>query len=175
MASEFLVVIDMQNDFISGSLKNDSAMAIVPAVKKRIEEFEGKILFTRDTHCEDYLDTLEGRNLPVEHCIKGSSGWEIIDELKPYAEKSACIYDKRTFGSLRLAQDMRAINEIDSITSIEIIGVCTDICVISNAMLIKAAMPDVPVRVRRECCAGTSDAAHENALNAMKGCQIEII
>lgn len=175
MSNDFLIVIDMQNDFVDGALGSEAARAIVPAVEKKVSDFEGKVLFTRDTHCSDYLDTLEGRNLPVEHCIKGTAGWDIIEPLKQYLDKAACIYDKRSFGSLRLAQDIKAINEIESITSIEIVGLCTDICVISNAMLIKAAMPEVPVRVCAGCCAGSSEEAHKTALSAMAGCQIEII
>ena len=170
-----LVVVDMQNDFIDGALGTKEAVAIVPKVAEKIRNFSGKVLFTRDTHEENYLDTQEGKNLPVEHCIKGSEGWEIVEPLRKYLDKAACIYDKKTFGSLRLAQDIKAINEIESITSIEIVGVCTDICVISNAMLIKAAMPEVPVRICSECCAGTSEEAHKTALAAMAGCQIEIV
>ena len=175
MSNDFLIVIDMQNDFVYGSLNNEAAEKVIPLIEQKLAQFDGKILFTRDTHCSNYMDTLEGRNLPVEHCIKGSEGWEIVEPLRKYLDKAACIYDKKTFGSLRLAQDIKAINEIESITSIEIVGVCTDICVISNAMLIKAAMPEVPVRICSGCCAGTSEEAHKTALAAMAGCQIEIV
>lgn len=171
--NRILVVVDMQKDFLTGALRNEDAIAIIPAVVEKVKNFEGKIIFTRDTHCDNYLETQEGRKLPVAHCIKETEGWEIIDELSEYTE-GASIYNKATFGSLRLAQDLKAMNEINAVDSVEVIGVCTDICVISNAMLIKAAMPEVTIMVDSSCCAGVTKEAHETALNAMKAVQIEV-
>ncbi len=162
-----LIVVDMQNDFITGSLGSKDAEAIVPLVKEKIEKFDGRIIFTRDTHGEDYLKTQEGRKLPVEHCIKGTEGWQICDELKPYAKE---ILDKETFGSMNLPE---LIDE--NCDEIELCGLCTDICVISNAMILKAAFPEKTVRVDGKCSAGVSTESHENALSAMKAVQIEII
>ncbi len=167
-----LVVVDMQNDFIDGSLGTQEAVSILPAVKSKVNAFEGKIYFTRDTHESNYLDTQEGRNLPVEHCIKGSKGWEISSELDiSRAEK---IIDKPTFGSFTLAEVLSTENSKERIDSITLIGLCTDICVISNAMLLKAAMPEVRIAVDSACCAGVTPQSHQNALNAMRMCQIEI-
>lgn len=173
MLNNYLVVVDMQKDFTTGALRNEEAIAVIPAVVEKVRNFDGKIIFTRDTHCNDYLETQEGRKLPVEHCIKETEGWEIIDELAEFTEGNS-IYNKATFGSLRLAQDLKAMNEISAIDSVEVIGVCTDICVISNAMLIKAAMPEVTIKVDSACCAGVSKDAHENALKAMAAVQIEV-
>lgn len=171
--NKVLVVVDMQKDFTYGALHNEDAIAVIPAVVEKVKNFEGKVIFTRDTHCANYLETQEGRKLPVEHCIKETDGWDIIDELDEYTE-GASIYNKVTFGSLRLAQDLKALNEIDAIESVEVIGVCTDICVISNAMLIKAAMPEVTIKVDSSCCAGVTKESHDNALKAMTAVQIEV-
>lgn len=172
-----LVVIDMQNDFITGSLGSHEAKAIVSKVKDKIEGFRGNIIFTRDTHSKEYLSTQEGRNLPVEHCMKDSKGWEIESSLQPYASKpDTIILDKESFGTLKIIKVLETIqsNSMESIESIELVGLCTDICVISNAMIIKAAFPEIPVKVDSTCCAGVTVQSHQNALEAMKMCQIII-
>ncbi len=170
---KFLIVVDMQNDFIDGALGTKEAVAILPAVKSKIENFEGKIIFTRDTHETDYLSTQEGRNLPVEHCIKDTEGWQINPELEALRKEEAI--DKPTFGSVALGQYLKAYDTYEEkIESITLIGLCTDICVISNAMLIKAFLPETPVSVDASCCAGVTPESHKNALDAMAVCQIII-
>ncbi|GFI08220.1 MAG: cysteine hydrolase [Lachnospiraceae bacterium] len=171
---KLLLVIDMQNDFINGALGTKEAEAIVPNVVKRIQEFEGDVLYTRDTHSEDYMETQEGKNLPVPHCIKGTPGWELCPELKALRDAGhSPVLDKLTFG----AKDLPAYLETRyprGLESVELIGLCTDICVISNAMVLKAFFPELPVSVTASCCAGVTPESHENALNAMKMCQIAI-
>ncbi len=168
-----LVVVDMQNDFIDGVLGTGEALAIVPEVRKKIEGFEGKVIFTRDTHDEDYMDTQEGRNLPVPHCVKDTRGWQIRDELEGLRVTDPV--DKPSFGSLELPKRIEALSDGEEIEEIVLIGLCTDICVISNAMIIKAAFPEVPVTVDSRCCAGVTPESHENALKAMSACQIRVI
>ena len=170
---KILVVVDMQNDFIDGALGSAEAVKIVPYVKNLIERFDGKVLFTRDTHYADYLSTQEGRNLPVEHCIKDTYGWQIRKELDEMRKTDAI--DKPTFGSAVLADLLRAENEKEAIESVTLIGLCPDICVISNAMLIKAFLPEVKVMIDAACCAGVTPESHKTALDAMKMCQIEIV
>ena len=167
---KYLIVVDMQNDFIDGALGTKEAVAIVPYVKSVIENFDGKVIFTRDTHFEDYMETQEGNNLPVPHCIKGTHGWQIRAELDALRKTEAI--DKVTFGSKDLVDVLK--NE-DNIESIEFIGLCTDICVISNAMLVKAFYPEIPLIVDAKACAGVTPQSHKNALDAMKMCQIKII
>ena len=167
---KILIVVDMQVDFINGALGSDLAVAIVPNVVEKVKRFDGKVIFTRDTHFEDYMNTQEGKNLPVPHCIKDTDGWQICDELKPYAD---VIIDKLTFGSIELPDFIKSFNE--PIEKIELCGLCTDICVISNAVVLKAAFPEVPIAVDSSCCAGVTVESHNNALNAMKVLQIEII
>ncbi len=169
---DILVVVDMQNDFIDGALGTPEAVDIVPAVKCRIENFEGKVFYTRDTHGENYMETQEGRNLPVPHCIQGTEGWEIRPELDVLRRTPAI--DKPTFGSTELGRILVEENEKDPIGSITFVGLCTDICVISNAMLVKAFLPEVPIVVDAACCAGVTPKSHRNALAAMKACQIRI-
>lgn len=174
-----LVVVDMQNDFIDGALGTAEAVAIVDNVAAKIAEAraEGTIVwFTRDTHEANYLETQEGRRLPVEHCIRGTAGWEISPKLDV---ADSVVIDKPTFGSLELAGRLLELDgllamEPVGVQSVELIGLCTDICVISNAMLVKAALPEIPVIVDAKCCAGVTPASHLNALSAMKMCQIEI-
>ena len=166
---KYLIVVDMQNDFISGSLGSNMAKAIVDNVVEKVKNFEGEIIFTRDTHADCYLDTMEGKNLPVVHCIKGTDGWQICPELLPYAEN---VIDKVTFGSVDLPHIIAKSGEIESI---ELCGLCTDICVISNAMILKATFPEVKILVDSSCCAGVTLESHNNALSAMKMTQIEII
>lgn len=167
---KYLIVVDMQVDFINGALGSDLAVAIVPNVVEKVKSFDGKVIFTRDTHFKDYMNTQEGKNLPVPHCVKDTDGWQICDELKPYAD---VIIDKLTFGSIELPDFIKSFNE--PIEKIELCGLCTDICVISNAVVLKAAFPEVPIAVDSSCCAGVTVESHDNALNAMKVLQIEII
>ena len=168
----YLIVVDMQNDFIDGALGTKEAVAIVPAVEKKIREFNGTVLFTRDTHTEAYLQTQEGRNLPVPHCIRGTEGWQIRAELDALRKTEAI--DKVTFGSSALAELLRKENERDPIGSVTLIGLCTDICVISNAMTIKAFLPETELIVDAACCAGVTPESHLRALEAMKVCQVRI-
>lgn len=166
-----LIVVDMQNDFIDGSLGSKEAVNIVPFVKEKIEKFDGMVIFTRDTHNENYLETQEGKNLPVKHCIKDTYGWQICDSLKKYCED---VIDKPTFGSETLGAVLKGLDKECDIKSITLVGLCTDICVISNAMLIKAFLPEVEIIVDASCCAGVTPESHKIALEAMKMCQIKI-
>lgn len=167
-----LIVVDMQNDFIDGALGTKEAAAIVPKVKETIERFDGTVFFTRDTHGEDYPDTQEGQRLPVPHCIKGTDGWRIRPELDALRKEEAV--DKATFGSVELGLLLKAENDREPISEITLIGLCTDICVISNALLLKAFLPETPIRVDASCCAGVTPESHKNALAAMKVCQIAV-
>ena len=169
-----LIVVDMQNDFIDGSLGTSEAVSILSNVKNKIESFDGKVIFTRDTHSEDYMNTNEGKNLPVPHCIKDTNGWQIADALLPYT-KDAVIIDKPTFGSIALAEYLTKENQAEPIGEVTLIGLCTDICVISNALLTKAALPEITVSVDSSCCAGVTPESHERALAAMQVCQIKIL
>lgn len=164
-----LCVIDMQNDFIDGALGTKEAEAIVENVKAKIELYRKNgdtVIFTRDTHSEDYMNTQEGKNLPVPHCIKGSKGWEISEKLDTASDK---IIDKPTFGSFELAEYISTLADVEEI---ELIGLCTDICVISNAMILKARFTETSIKVDSSCCAGVTPESHTNALGAMKMCQI---
>lgn len=169
-----LIVVDMQNDFIDGALGTPEAAYIVDNVKSKIEEYRRNndiVIFTRDTHYENYMETQEGKKLPVPHCIEGSEGWQISPALDV---KEAPVIDKPTFGSYELVDILRETDEDTPLEGIELIGLCTDICVISNAMMIKAAFLEIPVRVDASCCAGVTPASHNNALDAMEMCQIDI-
>ena len=157
------VVIDMQNDFIDGALGTPEAVAIVENVKARIREYDQADIFvTMDTHAPNYLETQEGRNLPVEHCIKGTEGWRIRKDIAKLLPDWH-VYEKPTFGSVALAKDIAEIAANEEI-EIEVLGLCTDICVVSNALLLKAVMPEVPISVDSSCCAGVTPARHEAAL-----------
>lgn len=170
--NNILVVVDMQNDFIDGALGTKEAEAIVKPVSDYISGFNGEVIFTRDTHFDNYMETQEGKKLPVPHCIKSTQGWQIRDELEKYINKDTKIFDKLTFGSVELG---KYIADQKDVTSVTLLGLCTDICVISNALLIKAALPEVEINVVERCCAGVSPESHMNALEAMKMCQIKII
>ena len=170
---KILVVVDMQNDFITGSLGTKEAQAIVPFVKEKINQFKGRIIFTRDTHQKNYLSTLEGKNLPIPHCIENTQGWEIENSLKLLQKEETL--NKPTFASTQLIELLHQQQTLEPIESITIIGLCTDICVISNALLIKAFFPEISIVVDAACCAGVTPQSHLTALNAMKPCQIEII
>lgn len=172
--ADILIVVDMQNDFINGSLGTKEAEAIVPKVSKKIEEFEGLVLFTKDTHDENYPETQEGKNLPVAHCIRGTKGWEIHPSIAKWVEDEDTVIEKNTFGSVNLAGMLGMMNSSVEIKSITLVGLCTDICVISNAMLLKSFMPEVPLIVDVSCCAGVTPESHENALKAMEMCQIRV-
>lgn len=166
---KYLIVVDMQVDFTTGSLGSAHAAAIIPNVVSKVKAFDGTVIFTRDTHGADYLQTQEGRKLPVVHCVKDTAGWRICEELKPYAEQ---VVDKITFGSVELPRLLMEAGE--PIEEIELCGLCTDICVISNAMILKAAFPEVKITVDSTCCAGVTMESHHTALNAMKAVQIEV-
>lgn len=167
---KYLVVVDMQNDFVTGCLGSKEAQAIVPEMVDYVKNFDGTVVFTQDTHSEDYMNTQEGAKLPVPHCIKGTEGWEIIPELKEMAEKCK-VFEKPTFGSKALANFLAEENPDE----VEFIGVCTGICVLSNATLLKAFAPEIPIKVNAKYCACVTPATHETALAAMQTCQIEII
>lgn len=172
MAKHILAVIDMQNDFIDGALGTKEAAAIVEKVAAQIRDFEGEVVYTRDTHSENYLNTQEGKKLPVSHCIEGTEGWQISGSLRKLQGEDTVIFDKPAFGSVELAQYLKDMPDLESVT---LIGLCTDICVISNAMIIKAFLPEVTVRVNADCCAGVTPESHTNALEAMKMCQVEVV
>lgn len=162
-----LIVVDMQNDFIDMALGTKEARAIVPSVKQKIEEYiknGDEIIYTRDTHGPDYLSTPEGKKLPVKHCIKGTKGWEIADGL--YVD-GCKIIDKPNFGWQNWKDE--------SFETVEIVGLCTDICVVSNAIMIKTLFPDADITVDSRCCAGVTPESHNAALTTMKMCQINII
>lgn len=171
----FLIVIDMQNDFISGSLGSEQAKRIVGRVKEKIVNFDGKIIFTRDTHDKDYLCTQEGKRLPIKHCISKTCGWEICDELRSCL-CCAEILDKPSFGTLYIGEMIRALCENgDSVEEIQLIGLCTDICVVSNALILKAQFPEVNIVVDSNCCAGSNKHLHDCALEVMKSCHIDVL
>ncbi len=169
----FLIVVDMQVDFVDGSLGTKEAVEILPNVAKKIESFGGTVIFTRDTHFDNYLETQEGRNLPVPHCIKGTEGYEIHPELRHLVGEY--VHDKITFGASELPQLIQQINPDNSEMTFTLIGLCTDICVISNAMILKASFPEAQVTVDADCCAGVTKESHLNALKAMEMCQIKIV
>lgn len=177
-----LVVVDMQNDFITGSLGTKEAQAIVPNVKKKIEEAVKNgdiIIYTRDTHSKFYLDTNEGKKLPVEHCIRGTYGWELADEVRPADGSYYHIRDKFTFGSKNLPEYISNLMSFEyrgsRIDEIELVGLCTDICVVSNALILKSAFYDsYEISVDATCCAGVTPETHEAALKTMEMCQINV-
>lgn len=167
--SKALIVIDMQNDFITGPLGNPECQAVVPNIVQILQQNSyDKIIFTRDTHTKDYLQTQEGKNLPVEHCIQGTEGWNIINELSDFSSKHNII-NKITFGSMDLPNQLKGMDEID------LVGVCTGICVISNAMILKAAYPEAQISVIESATACVTPESKQTALDAMKLCQIRII
>ena len=170
---KILVVIDMQNDFIDAALGTKEAAGIVEAVKEKIRSYPGSdVVATMDTHGEDYMNTQEGKYLPVPHCIKGSAGWEIRPDISALLT-NAKIYEKPTFGSLEMAAELKKLSMNEDI-ELELIGLCTDICVVSNALLLKAAMPEVKISVDASCCAGVTPEKHLAALETMRSCQIQV-
>jgi len=184
---KILIVVDMQKDFIDGALGTKEAVAILPNVVKRIENSVGElILFTQDTHGEDYLSTPEGKKLPVVHCIKGTDGWQINDSVLSAwrankntivaAESVGNVFEKPVFGSVALVDFVKNLRtEGAAIDTIELMGVCTDICVVSNAIMLKNNLPDVEISVIKDCCAGVTPLTHAAALDTMQMCQINII
>ena len=169
-----LIVVDMQNDFITGPLGTPEAVEIVPRIVEKVQSFSGRILFTRDTHDDHYLQTQEGTKLPIPHCIQNTPGWEICSPLEALRQEPPI--DKPGFGSTVLAQQLKAYHQNEQpISSITLCGVCTDVCVISNALLLKAFLPEVPILVDSACCAGITSQGHKTALEAMRACQIEIL
>ena len=172
---KFLIVVDMQKDFIDGALGSKEACAIVPAAAKKIAAFEGEIFATYDTHFDDYMDTAEGKKLPVPHCIKGSEGWQLNKEISASLKgKKYTPVEKYTFGSVKLPEFIKKAAGSDEF-SIELIGLCTDICVVSNALLLKASFPEVPITVDEKCCAGVTPEKHNAAIETMRSCQIDIL
>ncbi len=171
-----LAIIDVQNDFVDGALGTAEAQAMLPALVERASSFDGKIACTQDTHGEDYLDTPEGRALPIRHCIRGTKGWDLAPAVKEIALKAeAAIYEKPVFGSLRLAQDLTDAFKHGEIGSVELCGLCTDICVIANAVLIRTLCPELPVSVNSRCCAGVTPEKHKAALEVMASLQVRVI
>lgn len=170
---KILVVVDMQKDFIDGSLGTKEAQAIVTPVIEKMKSYEkSDIYVTRDTHGENYLDTAEGKKLPVVHCVEGTEGWQLHPEIEALAEPEHII-NKPTFGSMTLMELLQAENEKEPL-EIELVGLCTDICVVSNALLLKAAMPENSIKIDASCCAGVTPKSHEAALTTMQMCQIEV-
>lgn len=170
---EILVVVDMQKDFVNGALGTPEAVKIVPRVVEKIKNFSGTVVYTRDTHQENYMESQEGKNLPVIHCVEGTDGWNIIPEIE--AIRTGEVINKPTFGSKELAMELAKMQVSVGIESITLIGLCTDICVISNALVLKAFLPETPIIVDASCCAGVTPESHIRALEAMKVCQIQIV
>lgn len=171
---KLLIVIDMQNDFIDAALGTPEAAAIVEAVKEKIRSYPVEdVIATMDTHGENYLETQEGQNLPVVHCVKGTDGWQIRPDIAVLLT-GAKIYEKPTFGSTAMAADLKALSEQEEL-ELELIGLCTDICVVSNALLLKATMPEVRISVDARCCAGVTPEKHLAALETMRSCQIRVV
>ena len=169
---KLLIVIDMQNDFIDGALGTKEAVSIVPSVAKKIADARAAgetVFFTRDTHQKNYLETQEGQNLPVLHCVEASDGWQISSKLKVGESR---IFNKPSFGSMDLADYVAGLNNLEEI---ELVGLCTGICVISNAFILKAKLPEVKITVDASCCACVTPESHKTALSAMKLCQINVI
>ena len=172
-----LVVVDMQKDFVDGALGSNEAVAIVDNVVNKINEFDGEIIVTYDTHQENYMETREGKYLPVPHCIENTDGWrlnsKVLDAINLNINKLKISLEKPTFGSTELVEVLRGVDEKN--TEVTLIGLCTDICVVSNAMLLKANYPEIDITVDASCCAGVTPESHNAALTTMKMCQIDVI
>lgn len=171
---KFLIVVDMQKDFVDGALGTKEAVAILPNVVKKIREFDGKVVVTMDTHQKNYMETQEGRMLPVPHCIQGTPGWKLSDEVFEAVKDGGRryeVYTKPTFGSVDMASKLSDIEPVEEIT---LVGLCTDICVVSNALLLKAFMPEVKITVDAACCAGVTPESHAAALKTMQMCQVNV-
>ena len=182
---KILVVVDMQNDFIDGALGTPEAQAIVPNVVKKINNWNDMIFVTQDTHsAEKYPSTLEGKKLPVKHCVYGSEGWQMNSKIDnavfPHwtdlsSDSNVEWFTKHTFGSMELVEAVRRLDYNNEVTEIEIVGLCTNICVVSNAILLRAAFPNMPITVDASCCAGVTPETHKAALTTMRSCQIDVI
>ena len=171
---DYLIVVDIQNDFVDGALATGEAQAMIDAAAKRIRDFSGKVFVTMDTHFENYMDTREGKKLPVPHCIKGTDGWQLNDRIREAIYgKDFDVVEKHTFGSTELPKLIRSDAGDDEV-SIELIGLCTDICVVSNALILKANFCESEVSVDASCCAGVTPETHRAALETMKMCQINV-
>lgn len=171
---DYLIVVDIQNDFVDGALGTGEAQAMIDAAAKRICDFSGKVFVTMDTHFENYMDTREGKKLPVPHCIKGTDGWQLNDRIREALYgKDFDVVEKHTFGSTELPKLIRS-DAGDNEVSIELIGLCTDICVVSNALILKANFCESEVSVDASCCAGVTPETHRAALETMKMCQINV-
>lgn len=174
---KILIVVDMQNDFVTGALGSEDAQKILPGVRAKIDAYhkeDAEVIFTRDTHGEDYMQTNEGKHLPVPHCIKGTDGWQICSELTDGVTSEYKTVDKPTFGFLGWKDVLASETADGSDLDIEMIGVCTDICVVSNALILKALYPEATVRVDAGCCAGVTPEAHAAALVTMRACQVDV-
>lgn len=172
---KILIVVDMQKDFVDGALGTEEAVKIAPFVAEKIVNHDGEIIVTYDTHFENYMDTAEGKKLPVPHCIKGTAGWALDDNVaKALEDKSYTAIEKLTFGSVDLPALVRTMAKNEDF-NIELIGLCTDICVVSNALILKAAFPEAEISVSSKCCAGVTVDSHKAALLTMKSCQINVI
>lgn len=171
---QFLIVVDLQKDFVDGALGTPEAVSIVPRVVEKIRQFSGEIYVTMDTHGTDYLQTSEGRHLPVPHCIRGTEGWQLNQAVaQALAGKDYHVVEKPTFGSVQLPQLISQATKGETF-SLELVGLCTDICVVSNALLLKASFPEVPISVDAACCAGVTPQTHQAALDTMACCQITV-
>lgn len=170
---KLLIVVDMQRDFVDGALGSAEAAAVVKKIADKVNDTE-KVVFTFDTHEDNYMETQEGRNLPIPHCIRGTDGHRLVPELEIFKDRCYTA-EKKTFGSVQLGLFVAEMFEKDFIDEVELVGVCTDVCVISNAMIIKAFCPEIPIKVDASCCAGVTVENHTNALKAMQACQIEIL
>lgn len=174
MKKDILIIVDVQNDFVTGALGTAEAQQMLPRLLKKAGQFDGEIFLTQDTHSEDYLNTQEGRLLPIPHCIAGTKGWELVPELEALREeRNLKAYQKPCFGSEALASDLKELYGKGLLASVELVGICTDICVVSNALMIKSAMPELPVYVDPSCCAGVTPEKHLAALAVMESCQIQ--
>ena len=173
--SKYLVVVDMQNDFIDGSLGSKEAQAVLPKVLEKIRNFKGTVVYTRDTHEEDYMETYEGKRIGVPHCIRDTEGWNFQKDIQELITANrSLVFDKNTFGSIQMAGCLQGIDRMAPIDEVEVVGLCTDICVMANAILVRTAMPNTPVRIDSSCCAGSTPEAHKVALEAMKSCLIDV-
>ena len=168
---KYLVVVDIQNDFVDGSLGTKEAQGIVLRVVEKIKGFDGQVIVTYDTHSKDYLSTQEGTKLPVEHCIEGTHGWELNSEVAGVLPEDAIYIKKRAMGSVELPEMIRACGTPESI---EFVGLCTDACVISNALICKANFIEIPIMVDADCCAGVTVEGHDAAIKTMQMCQVSI-
>lgn len=179
---KILVVVDMQNDFVDGALGTPEAVKIVPCVVAKIKKYideERLIYFTRDTHEEDYLETQEGQKLPVEHCVEGTRGWQFNPEIEALVyeidqDSRDVVFEKPGFGSIRLSETLRREFKDEKNLEIELVGLCTDICVVTNALLLKTYLPNAQITVDASCCAGVTPKSHHEALNVMQMCQVNI-